>query len=110
MREITTTNLEDFGYGERADLIRLLTAWNDQGLPEDFEADGVHAMMNKDSGNVFLTNDEFQVAMMNGDKLEIFYVCGMCGHEGFAEECRLDDHGCNECMEYEDHEIIEVNK
>lgn len=97
MREVTTTNLEDFGYGERMDLIRLLTAWNDQGLPQDFETDGVHAMMNKDSGNVFLTNHEFQVAMMNGDKLESFYTCGMCGHEGFADECQLNDDGCNEC-------------
>ena len=97
MQDITTTNLADFGYTEREELIRLLTAWQEQGLPEDFYDCGVHAMFNKSSGYVFLVNEEYQTAMMNGDKLESWYNCPNCGHEGFAEDCCLNDDGCNEC-------------
>lgn len=100
-KEITTTNLADFGYRERAILIDLFNAWHKDGLPEDFCTDEVVPMMNFNSGNVFLTNSEYQVCMMNGDKLETWYNCGNCGHEGFAEDCQLNDDGCNECKEQE---------
>lgn len=100
--DTTTTNLADFGYSERAELIRLLNAWHTQGLPEDFYNEDVHAMMNTNSGYVFLTNSEYEVAMMNGDKLERWYNCPNCGHEGFLEDCQLNDEGCNECTEVDD--------
>lgn len=97
MKEITTTDFSKFGSMERKELLKLLIAWNEQGLPEDFEDDEVTPMMNIISGNVFLTNREYQVAMMNGDKLESCHYCSNCGHEGFAEDCQLNDEGCNEC-------------
>jgi len=100
-KEITTTNLSDFGSRERELLIELLTAWQKQGLPNDFYSEGVIPMFNRNSGYVFLTNSEYQTAMMNGDKLEIWHNCGNCGHEGFAEDCMLSDDGCNECCEVE---------
>ena len=87
-QEATTTDLADFGWRERQMLIDLLQAWNEQALPEGFSDDEVRPMMNRNSGNVFLTNSDFQVAMMNGDKLEIFHCCPDCGHEGFAEDCQ----------------------
>jgi hypothetical protein len=95
----TTTDLADFGSRERGLLVALLQAWKKQGLPEDFEGNEVVPMMNRNSGNVFLTNSEYQVAMMNGDTLESWYYCGKCGHEGFLDDCQLDvEHrGCNEC-------------
>ncbi len=96
-QEITTTNLADFGKRERWLLVELLQAWDTQSLPEEFCDDEVHPMMNRNSGNVFLTNSEFQVAMMNGNKLEMWHHCGNCGHEGFEEDCKVNDDGCNEC-------------
>jgi hypothetical protein len=45
-------------------------------------------MFNPNSGNVFFTNSDYQVAMMNGDKLESFYVTPYEGHEGFKDELR----------------------
>ena len=63
---MTTTNLSDFGYRELAMLEDLLKAMREQGLPDDFYDEEVHPMMNQNSGNVFLTNSEYQVAMMNG--------------------------------------------
>lgn len=86
MNEITTTDLSKFGARERQMAEDLLRTWREQGLPEDFSDDEVTIMMNLNSGNVFLTNSDFQVAMMNGDKLESFYSCPYCGHEGFKED------------------------
>lgn len=94
MREITTTKFEDFCLN---DLVKLLTAWRDQGLPDDFYDQNVHPMQNNNSGCLFLTNDDLQVAMLNGDNLESWYYCPECGHEGFSDECQLNDRGCNEC-------------
>lgn len=101
MKEYTTTNFSDF---YQNDLIALLTAWQRQGLPEDFNQSNVHPMQNNCSGHLFLINDDLQVAMLNGDKLESWYYCSECGHEGFAEHCQLNDHGCNECNPEEEEE------
>jgi hypothetical protein len=86
MTDITTTDLSKFGYRERVIARELLEAWEVQGLPEDFEETEVTIMFNMYSGNVFLTNSEFQVAMMCDDKLESFYSCPQCGNEGFDGE------------------------
>ncbi len=86
MTDITTTDLSKFGYRERVIARELLEAWEVQGLPEDFEDDEVTIMFNAYSGNVFLTNSEYQVAMMCDDKLESFYSCLNCGKEGFNGE------------------------
>ena len=109
MKDVTTTDLSKFGSRERRLLVELLTAWDKQGLPHNFYDEDVVPIMNTNSGCVFLTNSEYQTAMMNGNKLEMWHNCPNCGHEGFAEDCQLNDDGCNECMEYEEHEIIEVS-
>lgn len=102
MKEITTTNLADFGYSEMKELSKILNAWMANGLPEDFEGSGVHPMFNRNSVHVFLTNDEFQACRMNGDELETWYYCFNCGHEGFKEECQLNEDGCSECRPQEE--------
>jgi len=94
---MTTTNLADFGYREKKMAAELLTAMC-HGLPDDFDDDQVTVMMNTHSGNVFLTNANCDVAMMNGDKLESFYSCPECGHEGFKEDMEHD--GSAECRRY----------
>ena len=86
MNQITTTDFSKFGHRERKLAEQLLTAWNEQGLPEDFYDEAVTIMFNTHSGNVFLTNSEFQVAMMNGDRLESFYTDFETGEEGFKNE------------------------
>tara|TARA_R110000868_G_scaffold12456_6_gene59515 strand:+ start:174 stop:515 length:342 start_codon:yes stop_codon:yes gene_type:complete len=83
---MTTTDLTKFGYRERKMAEELLHSWNEDGLPENFDDDEVTIMLNLNSGNVFLTNSEFQVAMMNGESLEIFYTDPETGEEGFLEE------------------------
>lgn len=49
-------------------------------------------MMNSYSGYVFLTDEDFSVAMMNGNTLEQFHSCPECGAEGFAED--MPDNPC----------------
>lgn len=98
MQSITTTDLSKFGYRERVLAENLLRAWREQGLPDDFSDDEVVIMLNTQSGYVFLTNSEFQVCMLNDEKLESFYSCFNCGAEGFADEL-LNCGKCNECQE-----------
>lgn len=98
MNETTTTDLAKFGWREKGMAADLLIAAK-KGLPEDFDDDEVTVMMNMNSGNVFLTNSEYQVAMMNGDALESFYSCPECGHEGFKEEMAHAEDRI-QCQEY----------
>jgi len=85
----TTTDLSDFGFRELKLSAELLRAYCEN--PPEFLNDGVQVMMNRNSGYVFLTDDEFNVAMMNGDKLEQFHSCPECGEEGFAGDLPDDD-------------------
>ena len=88
MNNVYTENLSDIITfdRERALAIELLQAWGEQGLPDDFYEGGVKVAFNRNSGYVFLVNDEHQCAMMNGDKLEIHYTSPYDGHEGFIDE------------------------
>lgn len=87
----TTTNLAQFGSRELAEVRDLLDAMLNQGLPSGFSNNGVHPMLNILSGEVFLTNDEFEACMLNGDKLESFYNSPYEGKEGFFSEL-LDEY------------------
>lgn len=66
-------------------LAEIIHAMIHQGLPDDFENTGIIPMMNTCSRYVFITNDEFQVAMMNGGKLEMYHVDYETGEEGFRD-------------------------
>ena len=81
----TTTNLADFGMREIEELRDILTAWLDHGLPDDFYEEDVVPMFNRNSGNVFLTNSDYQVAMLADGKLESWYYTPYSGYEGFLQ-------------------------
>ena len=97
--EIVTSDIGKFGARERSMLRDLLTAWNDHGLPEDFYDEDVKPCMNMNSGYVFLTNSDYQVALLNGERLELWHNCPYCGHEGFADEMAHDAEN-EECTRY----------
>ena len=84
--EIVTADLARFGHRERQMAEKLLQAWREQGLPDDFYDDEVKLNFNTYSGYVFLSNSDYQVAMLNGDNLESFYTDYETGEEGFKEE------------------------
>lgn len=81
-----TSNIAEFGHRELIQLRDLLDAMINHGLPSDFYDDEVRPMFNKYSGNVFLTNSDYQVAMLGGDKLESFYSSPYEGKEGFFDD------------------------
>ena len=66
-----TENLADFGYMEQDKAKDIFEAWKLNGLPRDFDNDGVKLAFNMNSGNVFLTNAEYQVSMC-GDNEELY--------------------------------------
>jgi hypothetical protein len=94
----TTTDLSRFGYREYAKLEQIIKAIREQGIPREMNV-GVYPMFNMNSGDVFLTNEYCDVAMMNGDKLEMFYSCPECGHEGFRDELEHGELNGN-CQEW----------
>jgi len=79
MNEIYTENIGEFGSRERRMAAEILA----QPLPDGFADSGVKLAMNKNSGCVFLVNDDYQVAMMCNDSLEIFHTLPDGGAEGF---------------------------
>jgi hypothetical protein len=88
--EIVTSDLSRFGFRELKMAADLLAAYCE--TPPDFLGDGLTLMLNTHSGYVFLTDEDFNVGMMNGDRLEHFQTCFECGEEGFTEE--LNDYDC----------------
>ena len=86
-----TEDLADFGFREQEEAKDLFQAWKESGLPIDFENNGVKIAFNMNSGYVFLTNSEYQVAMcVQGEKnkleLQSFYSSPYEGREGFFDE------------------------
>ena len=86
-----TEDLADFGFREQEEAKDLFQAWRESGLPIDFENNGVRIAFNMNSGYVFLTNSEYQVAMCTTneqDQLELysFYSSPYEGKEGSFDE------------------------
>ena len=87
MNDILTSDLAELGHRERDQLQTMLWSWGYYGLPENFWEDKVTFMFNRNSGYVFLTNSEYQVAMLNDDnRLEEWHNTPYHGHEGFLED------------------------
>lgn len=80
----TTTDLKDFGYRELKQAAELLTAYCEN--PPDWLGDNLHLMMNRHSGFVFLTDEDSNVAMINGGRLDAWLFTPHHGHEGFIDE------------------------
>lgn len=98
---MNTRNLEEFGYAEREEAGRLLSALGTSKDNTEFLGDGVAVEFNPYSGNVFLVDEDYNVAMMDGDYLEDFHTCPNCGGEGIAPEFR-EDNTDECCQEYAD--------
>lgn len=93
-----TSDIGKFGHRELEMLRDIMNAWIDKGLPHDFDSVGVVPMFNMNSGNVFLTNEDYQVCMVEDGELQSFYSCPECGFEGFFHEMSDDGKDC--CSAY----------
>ena len=86
-----TEDLADFGYREQRAAQDLFEAWKSNGLPDALWNNGVKIGFNMNSGYVFLTNSDYQVAMCTTneqDQLELysFYTSPYEGKEGSFDE------------------------
>ena len=90
--EVYTENLAEFGSREIIEAMELLDAINRSGLPEQFETEGVRIGFNKNSGLVFLTNNEYQTCISTtkedgtGIDLFMFYTTSYSGLDGSIED------------------------
>jgi hypothetical protein len=92
---IVTKDLSGFGYRELDMAADLLIAYADCG--SDFLGDGVTLNFNPYSGEVFLSDDEYHVGMIDdNDKLREWHYCPYCGKEGFDG----DEHYSGICLEF----------
>jgi len=77
---------------------KLLDAFSDRPTDSGLE-EPVTLGFNPSSGNVYLCDQDGNCAMMNGKKLELWYSCPECGHEGFKEDMPHGDDN-PECQQY----------
>jgi len=93
-----TQDLSKLGYREINQLADLLKAYAQNPILND----GVKWEFNPMGDNLFLVDEDYNVAMMNGDDLELWHYCGYCGHEGFAEEFKHEprNEDCTDKMEH----------
>jgi len=94
-----TNDLSSLGNYEFQLLAELLQAY---ATNRDILGDNVRWEFNPTSGNVFLVDDDFNVAMVNDEtgEIELFLTCLNCGAEGFAsDDFRIAEDGqyCTEC-------------
>lgn len=81
-----TYDLSEFGMREIEELRDLLDAWLSSGLPDDFYDDEVRPAFNKYSGEVFLTNSEYQACIEADGHLETWYYTPYSGYEGVYDD------------------------
>ena len=86
MSKTVTKDLSEFGYREQKLAQDIFIAWRNNGLPQDFYNDEVELWFNKNSGYVFLSNSDYQVAIEEEGKLVSFYTTPYEGREGTLEE------------------------
>ncbi len=103
MPSVNTRDLSKMGYRELEMTRDLLTAYLDRNYAkgnDDILTDGVTFEFNPNSGEVFLTDDDYHALLINDDgKLEAWASCGNCGAENFASQITLDEDGeCEECQ------------
>lgn len=105
MNEVVTSDISKFGKMELKEFKAILEAYlsgNVSGrFDKEFELEELNVSFNTHSGFVFLSNSEYQVAMINPEtgKLDMWYCCPYCGYEGFIqdiEHCPEDE----ECKEF----------
>lgn len=71
---------------ERGLMREILNAWDARGLPDDFDDEGVKFAFNRNSGYVFLVNENYEVCMLRGGGLQRWYSSPYKGLEGFWED------------------------
>jgi hypothetical protein len=96
---IITNDLSKYGYRELDEAGKLLMAYAKNGA--DYMGDGITLNFNTLSGFVFLSDEDYNVAVLNDEgELEQFVTCGECGEEDVVSAIIIDPAGrggCDRC-------------
>jgi len=87
--DFVETDLSEFGNRELEEASKLLMKYakNDFASNSSELGDGLKLCFNKNSGYVFLSDEDYRVLMLNDkDELEEWLNCGECGEEDFKSE------------------------
>jgi hypothetical protein len=99
MDNIVTSDLSEFGYRELKIAGQILSTFKTDKDKTRFIDEGLTVFFNKKSGYVFLSDENYNVAMMNGDILEDFIHCPDCGNEALLSEFSTESDCCKEFLE-----------
>ena len=101
MENYLTTDISKMDLSEVTD---MLTAYQQENTTTAFKAmwydEETIPTLNQESGYCFLTNSEYQVAMMNEGKLSMFINCGECGREDFEQDWTYEQRVLNSKVVY----------
>ena len=84
-------NFADFGYrelGEAGTLLSMYADGNVSRMGKDYFSGpyGIQVGFNKNSGNVFLVDEDYNVLMYDGTELDLFINTPYSGEEGFYDD------------------------
>lgn len=81
-------NLSNMTYEALGDAVAIIEAYKEYGVPSDFYDNEVQLAYNENSGMVFLTNSDYEVAVYNEDTEELvsWYFCPYSGIEGVLDD------------------------
>ena len=94
-----TRDLAKFGAREIEEARQLMNAFALKNKTQYFGTEGVAVEFNPMSGKVFLVDEDYQVAVVEGEDLVDFITCGECGYEGTLDDYAYDqpNGNANEC-------------
>tara|TARA_R100000008_G_C3527175_1_gene137213 strand:- start:21 stop:368 length:348 start_codon:yes stop_codon:yes gene_type:complete len=102
------TSLKDFGVRELQEAGDILqTLYTEKDLTRQFGVPN-EICFNWESGMVFITDEDYNVAALCDNKLEDWIICDDCGHENYESQFKLetifDDniHKCTRCKEIQE--------
>ena len=93
MNDLVTADLSKFGSRELSEAGDLLKIYAEGGV--DFLDDGITINFNPNSGYVFLSDEDYNVGMLEEGKIKQWFNCGECGEEGFKEH--FQEEGLDKC-------------
>lgn len=91
MDNLITVDYSKFGYRELEIAGKLLALYAEGDV--DFLGDGLTVNFNTQSGYVFLSDEDYNVGVLNDNETAIvqFYSCYECGYEGTQEQAQEEE-------------------
>lgn len=94
------TEFNDLTLDEKKEGMELLSAIGSQNDKTKYLGDNPNVFMNQMSGYIFLSDDDYNVAMLDGDILRDFLNCPECSNEGFQSDLFKGSQCCKDYVRH----------